>query len=492
MGEPVALIGYGPDLDSRTPGVLTNCAGLVPSLKGMEGALSPQSTLLPALAAVCYGASVGRKLDNTTRLFAGSATKLYEAGSSSWTDRTRAAGGDYALATNNRWRFAQFGDIALAVAKSDILQSSSAGAFANNAANAPKAAVVEVANGFIFLFDVNDQGAIYDSAERTHGWWAAKTSGTWTPSVANQAYTGELTSTPGPIRAGRRFGKGIVAYKDQSMYLGYYRGQQGWDFDLVPGLSGAPSQEAVVDVGTADNPVHIFMGYEDFYSFDGARPVSIGNPLSRTVFGELNRQYAYCCTSLHDRVRKRIHFFYPVGSSGNPDKCVVYNYRTGKWGRDDRTIEATVEYTAAGMTYDDLGSTYTKYDDLPSLSYDFAFLSLGASSPAIFDTTHKIQTMTGTPRISSATLWDMGADELVSLLSRVQPVFLRKPDAATMTNFYRANLGDALTQDQTVNMDTKGRFDVLRSANWHRPRLDFNGDVEIPAVRADIEADGDE
>lgn len=488
----VPLIGYAPDLDSRTPGVLTNCAALVPSLNGMEGAPSPQNTSLPALAAACRGAAVCRKLDNTTRLFAGSATKLYEAGSTSWTDRTRAVGGDYGLASENRWRFAQRGDVSFAAAKSDILQSSTSGAFANNAANAPKAAVVEVANGFIFLFDVNDQGAIYDGADRPHGWWAAKTSGTWTPSVANEAYTGDLTSTPGKIRAGRRFGKGVVAYKDQSMYVGYQRGQQGWEFDLVPGLSGAPSQESVVDVGTADNPMHIFMGYEDFYRFDGSRPVSIGTPLTKTVFGELNRQYSYACVALHDRVKKRIYFYYPVGSSGNPDKCVVYNYQTDRWGRDDRTVEAVVEYIAAGLTYDDLGASYTTYQDFPNLSYDFAFAAAGSSLPAIFNTSHRIQTMDGAVQTSSMTTWDYGSDEALMLLSRVQPVFLRKPSVGQMTHYYRANLGDSLTLDQTVSMDSKGRFDVLRSANWHRDTFAFTGDVEIPALRLEMQPDGDE
>jgi hypothetical protein len=488
----VPLIGYGPDLDPTTPGVLTNCSSFIPSLKGMEGAPSPQNTPLPALAAACVGAAAARKLDNTVRLFAGSATALYESASTSWTDRTRAAGGAYALASDNRWRFAQRADVSFAAAKSDILQSSSAGAFANNAANAPKAAVVEIANGFIFLFDVNDQGAIYDSTDRPHGWWAAKTSGTWTPSVANEAYTGELTSTPGKCRAGRRFGNGIVAYKDQSMYIGFYKGQQGWDFTLVPGLSGAPSQEAVVDVGTIDNPMHIFMGYEDFYVFDGSRPVSIGNPLSKTVFAELNRQYSYACQALHDRVKKRIYFFYPVASSSVPDKCVVYNYKTGKWGRDDRSVEAAVEYIAAGLTYDDLGASYGKYDDLPGMSYDFAFLAAGSSTPAIFNTAHRIQTLDGAAQASAMTTGDAGADEGLLLLSRVQPLFLRKPTLGQMTNFYRDNLGAALTQDQTVSMDSKGRFDVLRSANWHRAQFSFTGDVEIPSVRAELEPDGDE
>ena len=489
----IPFLGYAPDLPSTTPGILTNCTSLVPSLKGMKGAPSPQNTLLPVLAAACRGASVGRKLDNTTRFFAGTATKLYEAGTSSWTDRTRAAGGDYNLGSDNRWRFAQLGDTSIAVAKSDILQSSASGAFANAAANAPKAAVVEVANGFTFLFDVNDQGAIFDSADRPHGWWAARTLTTWTPSVANEAYTGSLTSTPGKIRAGRRFGQSIIAYKDRSMYLGNYIGESGWEFTLIPGEAGAVSQEVVIDVGTSENPMHIFMGFDDFYRFDGSRPVPIGSPLKETVFGELNKGFSYGCQALHDRINSRIYFYYPVGSSINPDKCVVYNYKTNQWGRDDRTVEAIVEYINAGITYDDLGTYYSTYQDLPNASYDAAFWSAGYPSAAIFNTLHRVQTIDGVSLASTMITGDYGSDEMISLLSRVQPQFLTKPTAATMTNYYRDNLGDSLSSDTAVSMDSKGRFDVYnggRSANWHRASFSFTGDVEMPGIRADLQEDG--
>jgi hypothetical protein len=485
------LIGYAPDLPQNTPGIITDCSALVPSLKGMKGAPAPQTRLLPALAAACRGAGLMRKLDNSIRLFAGSATKLYEAGSTSWTDRTRAVGGNYGLGTGHFWRFAQRGDETFAASKADILQSSSSGAFADNASDAPEAAVVIVVNGFVMLFDVNDQGAIYDSAERTHGWWAAKTSGTWTPSVANEAYTGELTSTPGPLKGGATFGPSAIAFKERSMYQGVYVGTSGWDWQQIPGDAGALSHESIVNVGTADNPVLLFMGYEDFYRFDGSRPVSIGNPIKETVFGELNRAATYSCQALHDRRNSRVYFYYPVNST-LADKCVVYNYKTGQWGRDDRTIEAAVEWVQAGITYDDLGTVYSTYADTPGLSYDTAFLSAGFPSPAIFNSSHVLQTMDGNTAQSTLTTGDYGADEYVSLLSRVQPLFLTKPTSGLMTNYYRANLGDALTQDQQSTMDSKGRFDVLRSANWHRAHFVFQGNVEIPAIAAEMLEDGGE
>jgi hypothetical protein len=486
------LLGYAPDLDPTKPGVLTNCSSLIPSLRGMEGAPSPQATSLPALSTACRNAAVVRKLDNTTRLIAGTATKLQEASTSSWTDVTRASGGDYGLGTELTWTFAQYSDQTLAAAKSDILQVSSSGAFANATANAPKASIVETANSFILLFDVNDQGAVFDSADRPHGWWAARTSGTWTPSVANEAYTGSLTSTPGPIKAGKRFGQAVIAYKDRSMYVGQYVGQSGWEFSLIPGEAGAVSQGVVVDVGADDNPKHIFMGFDDFYQYDGSKPVSIGNPLSRTVFGEINKSFSYVSKALHDRVNKRIYFFYPVASSTTTDKCVVYNYQTGMWGRDDRSIEAVVEFINNNNTYDNIATRYASYDAIPSIAYDSPFWTAGFPTPAIFNTSHLIQTMDGASSSSSLTTWDMGSDALISLVSRVHPLFLTKPATGSLTNYYRSALGDSTTTGQTVSMDSKGRFDFLRSANWHRCLIEMTGDVEISSIRVEAQEDGNE
>jgi hypothetical protein len=496
MAKRVELYGYAPDRDPTTSGVLTNCSAFIPSLRGMEGAPGVASTGMDALAAACRSSAVLRKLDDTSRWFAGSATKLYEQSSTSWTDRTRASGGDYGLGADLRWRFAQFGDVALAAAKSDILQYSAAGAFANLGASIPKAAIVETVGQFVFLFDVNDHGTLEDGLNYPDRWWCCAIGDhtNWTPAIATQCTTGRLTSAPGKIKAGRRFGEEIIAYKERAMYRGVYQGPPtAWAFQEIPGEIGALCQEVVVNVGTPEQPRHIFMGYENFYEFDGSRPVPIGFDVRDTVFGEINRPYAEQCLALHDRMRSRIYFFYPVSSSVNPDKCVVYNYRTKKWGRDDRTVEAVVEYLSAGVTYDSLGSSYATYADLPSVSYDSSFWTSRFPIPAIFNTSHVAQTLNGAAGNSSMTTGDMGDGEHQLMLSRVTPDFITAPTSGSMVNYYRQlNLGDDLTTGATVSMSSK-RFDTLREAMWHRVRLDFTGDVELAAIRPSFSAsDSDE
>ncbi len=479
-----ALLGYAPDSDPTIAGVLTNCAGAVPSLKGMKGAPSATVTPLATLAATCQGAAVLYKLDVSTRFFAGSPTKLYEAGASTWTDVSRAAA--YTPNNTQRWRFAQFRNVSLAANGSDTIQASvSSGAF-SCVGGAPAAAIVETVGAFVFAFNTQ---------LNPNGWQCAGINGytNWVNSVANQAASGVLTATPGPILAGRRFGSTIIAYKKNSMYLGTYVGPPNiWQFDQIPGNVGAMSQESVVNIGTPENPKHIFIGEDNFYLYDGAKPIPIGtNRVKNAVFGALLQSRYYACASLHDRVNNVVYFFYPIADSVFPDHCVVYNYRTDKWGQDDRQIEVPVEYVSPGITYDSLGSFYATYDQLPNLPYDLAFLNSAQPLPAVFDTSSLVKTLTGSAGNTSITTGDYGDDFGFSTLRRVKPRFLTAPSSATMTNFYKNAEGDSLTMDVTTSMSS-GQFDVLRDARWHRATIAMSGDWEMAALAADLQASSGE
>lgn len=473
------IIGYAPDMASTTPGVIVDCNAVVPGVRGMEGAPGPVTGLLPALAAACTGAAALRLLDDTIRVFAGTSTALYEAGSSSYTDRTRAAGGAYAVAAGYRWSFAQFGNTSLAVNKADVLQFSTSG---NDFANvtAPKASIVETAGQFVFLCDTNE-GTYGDSPDR---WWCSASGDytDWVPSIATECTTGRLISAPGAIRAAKRFGEQIVIYKNRSMFIGSYQGSpEVWRFDEIPLSAGAASQEAVVNVGTIEYPRHIFMGMDDFYTFDGSRPIPIGNGwVKETVFNEWNPLFARAVCGVHDPQNSRVYFYYPA-SGGSLSKCVVYNYLTKKWGRDDRTVEMAFDYFSPGVSYDGLGTLYSTYADFPNLTYDSSFFSTGASAPAFFNASHVIQTLNGPSTSSYLTLGDMGDEEMHNLITRLRPIFLQKPTSATLINYYRENLGDSLTTDATTTFGS-GKFDFLREARWHRFTMNLVGDWEMPEV----------
>ena len=145
------LLGFTPDAEATTPGILTDCTNVIPYESGMKGA--PTGAIpsgIAALAAECRGAAVITKLDDSRRLFAGTASKLYEVNGSTWTDVSRA--GNYSGGVDARWSFTQFGNATIAANLSDTIQrSNTSGAFADmrpcKCAHAPKFAHAEPVPG---------------------------------------------------------------------------------------------------------------------------------------------------------------------------------------------------------------------------------------------------------------------------------------------------------------------------------------------------------
>ena len=483
--------GYAPDMDPTEVGVLVNCANAVPSAKGMQGAPAPVTTPLAALAAACVGAAIVRKLDDTTRFFAGTSTKLYEAATTTWTDVSRGASTYTAIASGARWSFAQYGNVSLAVQKSDLLQFSTSGAFANVVSSpqaVPKASIVETVGQFVFLFDTTE--ATYgDSPDR---WWCSASGNyaDWNPSTTTECATGRLISSPGVIRGAKRFGEQIAVYKTRGMYLGTYQGSPSiWRFDEMPGEAGAASNDAIVNIGTGAYPKHLFMGLDDFYSFDGSRPTPIGvGWVKKSVFSEISYANIKLCATLHDPVNSRVYFYYPTESTLT--KCVVYNYLTKQWGRDDRSIECAANYISSGISYGDLGTYYATYADLPQVPYGTSFLVAGATAPAIFNTSHQLQTLNGTSSTSSITTGDLGDEQNLTLVTRVRPLFLVKPTTSNVINYYRNNLGDTLTAGQTSSF-ADGKYDFIRSARWHRIKFNFAGDWEMGSFNVYANTEGE-
>jgi len=277
------------------------------------------------------------------------------------------------------------------------------------------------------------------------------------------------------------------------MYIGVNVGPPNvWEFNLIPGTAGALSQEVVVDIGTSENPKHIFMGADDFYIYDGSKPLPIGtNRVKLQVFGMLQQSRYYACKSLHDKANNLVRFYYPTTDTAQPNSCVVYNYRTDQWGVDDRQIEAAVDFVAPSVSYGGLGALYSTYANFPSLSYGTAFIGATQTQPAIFTASHVLKTLTGPAGSTSFTTGDLGDDSQVTTATRVIPRFVQTPTTATLTNYYKMSSGDSLTADQITTLSS-GRFDFLREARWHRLQFNFTGDWEMSGFSPQWTAGGDE
>src|SRR5512139_1977697 len=484
----IPFLGYAPDLDPATPGVLTSVTNVVPSQRGMKGAPTGGSTGYAALAAECRGAAVMTKLDGTARFIAGTAVKLYEGASAAWTERTRGAPSspsNYTMGTAGRWRFAVFGNSVLAVdgRGADVLQRSPTDVFAD--VSGPKADCIATSANFVMLASTYEA----TNGDQSDRWWcsAILDETSWTASVATQCTTGRLVDAPGPIIGLRALGTDFVAYKADAIFVGRYIGPPVvFSWIHIPGHVGSVNDECIVSIGTA----HYFIGSDDIWMFDGSRPQAIGAPLREWFFRHLDKSNKHKILGMHDAFEGNVYWFYPTATSGGAiTSAIVYNYRTNRWGAMTLTVEAVVNWQTDQMTYAGLGTLYSSYADIPTVSYDSPLWFASNRIPAYFDTAHTLKSLDGATASAQIVTGDYGDDTQFSLLRRVRPNYKSAPTSATMTNYYKDDSGDNLTTGVTTTM-VQQRFDVLLSSRWHRFQFDTVGNFEIAGITPDVVAEG--
>jgi hypothetical protein len=154
---------------------------------------------------------------------------------------------------------------------------------------------------------------------------------------------------------------------------------------IVEGL-GSPSKFGVINLGDS----HLFMGNDDFYSFDGIQVRPIGQDIRRWFFSQLNPSYYHNIRSFFIEEYGLAIWMYPSVSStdGYPDKAVVFEVNEEKW--TERTIPATgVGYYQrdSSLTYDQMTRPYdfytTPYDSRQILA-NFPLNLFGTKNGEVF------------------------------------------------------------------------------------------------------------
>ena len=470
------LLGFTPDVEPTTPGAIMECQNLMPDLKGMRAAPSGQDAGVAALAAPCKGAAVTRNLSGTSRLFAGTASDLYELTGLSWS----SVGSGYTLGVDDVWRFAAFGNTALAINPSTQLQRSTGAGFSTVTA-APFGKTVVASQGFVMVLGYGDV---------SDGWKCSAflNETDWTPSVATQSGEGRLIEGQGPINAGLRMGNSIVAYKERGIFVGeYVGGAVIWQWSMPVGDVGCVGVEAVADTPAG----HVFVGSDNVYLFDGHRARPVGDQIRQWWIDNSSAQFRYRTKLMWDRDNALVWMFYPsAGSSdGTCDRCLVFHVPTGKWGVVDNTVQAVLNYTSGGFTYDSGASLGYTYDTGPQFAYDSPFWLASKSNPAYFGSNNKIMSLTGIPDDSWFVTGDVGDEAGSSFLRAVRVRFSRLPDSSVCTGYIKTTSG-AISASGSVASFDGSKYAMRQTGRFHRIRIDMVGDGRLAAVALDLKAAG--
>lgn len=468
------LLGFSPDVEPTTPGAIMECQNLIPDPKGMRSAPSASDAGVSALAAACRGSAVTRNLTGNSRLFAGTSSNVYELGGTTWS----SVSSGHSLGSDDVWRFVSFGNDALAICPSVGLLRSTGGSF-SSVAGAHAAKAIAAAQGFVMLLN---HGTTPD------GW---KCSGyldvtTWTPSVSTQSNEGRLIEGQGAITAGLRMGDTIVAYKERGIFVGIYvGGDVVWQWTMPVGDVGCVGVEAVADTPRG----HVFVGSDNIYLFDGHRAQAVGDQIRQWWIDNSSSQFRYRTKLMWDRDNALVWMFYPGVNSSECDRTLVFHVPSGRWGVSDLTVEAVLNYTYQGITYDTAASLGYTYDSGAAFSYDSPFWLASKSNPAIFATDHKIKSLTGIPGSWWLSTGDYGDETQASFLGRVNVRWFDQPDSATCTGYTKTSSGAPAVVGETTSFDGS-KFPMRQTARFHRVRIDGSGSAGLSAIDLKLQPAG--
>jgi hypothetical protein len=316
---------YMPDGDITAPGLLFSVDGFAPNNNGAYRRIDAcQDTGYAALTTGrCLGSAVVKNLAGTAKLYAGSTTKIYQAdGAANWTDRS---GGVTFAATT--WAFAAFGDNVIAANGASKLQVAVAGNFAD---------ITDAPTGCKIVYPHGNALIALSSTANGAGWYRCVSGDhtTWTATASNDADSGTLYgSIGGPIVAGGPWENLALAWKSRAMYAGIFVGNSDPDQEVIRWQIVATDVGCVSQFGwVATEKGVVFVSERGIMLFNGNKPFNIDDDIRATFMREAmtNRSRIFCTV---DEGKNQVFVWYSPSGSNGCSAAMVWNYKTGLWGR---------------------------------------------------------------------------------------------------------------------------------------------------------------
>jgi hypothetical protein len=350
-----------------------------------------------ALPAPVRGAIAVRRNDNTIAIFAFTATNAYKAPGSptgSWIDVTRAAGGNYNLATDDYWSMTQYGQQLIATEFNDAVQWIDVNVGTNLAAlpgTPPNAKYVETLGDFVELGNTNVNSVSVK-------WSGRNDSSTWTAYVKDsdsQPFPdgGDVMGLAAMDQGGLIFQSDVVRTQTATTTSAIF------EFHKLDVARGTLSPYAIVRDGP-DVYYYSTIGFMKISSMGMGQVTPVGiNRVNDWFNADRNKQRPKAIIGAIDPLVRRIFWLYARSSNASSavlDGLIIYDIERDQWTH--ATCALTYIFSAAtlGSTLGDIGAAYATLTAVP---YPFGsdVWKGGVPGLAAFDASNKLCFFTGAP-----------------------------------------------------------------------------------------------
>lgn len=474
--ETYPLLGFAPDLPQDLKGVITTSSAILPTNRGIGNGVSitslsaPLGSAAPSMGAAKLSPLIGNNADR----YLGTQQKLYwfNFATGVAVDVTPPAG-VHATAIDP-WSFAKFGDAALAVNKQDnLLASTNSGTVFATVAGAPKASIVITpglpTSKFAMVFDYND--GVNDYIDGVY-WSALGNHLSWTTSVATQCGNIRITDIGGRWSAATPFRDGVVAFKQNAMYLGTYVGPGPiWEWQRISSNIGCVGKNALC---VADDVLY-FASNTGLWVYDGGYPRPMVGAVHqwwasqvdshRQAIGAINNNNLNSVRLTWDEANHQLWCGVGGAPSFAPNSYIVFNTRSGLW-------------TYYGVLTDGVNTIQDLIASDCAISY--------SSSPAFY----KIDR--ATVPAGSFTLAPHGATYGMTTFRSARPQFAVGPSDVAAgwlsgTLYYGPTLRNVANQSKAMSFAVPGRLDAVQQDRFLSPRFDFAAGTPWECVKMAVD-----
>jgi hypothetical protein len=443
---------FAPDkAKSGNAEILTECEGVFPMEDGYRP-VGQFSKLYDAMPTEPRGGATFTTPEGLSYIVAGTSSGLYKAFSGAWTN----IGSGYSLLTEGRWRFAQFGGLAIATNGTDpmVKIDLTADTVSSLGGSPPKFETVAVVKDFLV-------GGIRNGRV-THMGWSGINDPEWWTTGQRQADR-QVLPDGGRINGILSGEYGVILQRNCIRRMDYVGGNIVFEFNVVSSNIGCVTVHSVAQWGR----LAFFLADDGFMMWDGQQPIPIGEEKVDRLFAASYGQsdYANMSTAI-DPVNRVVMW-------SMADKIWVYHWGFQRWTIIPLVSSIVFSGVTKAISVDedyppDMGDD-TDIDGVGLPPFDDPIFKGGAPLLYIFNSADELGELDGTPMAAKFTGTDLE-------LFRGQRACLRmvRADTDATANLtvsfrFRQRLGDAGATASFTSLVTSGDMPVRVSGRFLRP-----------------------
>ena len=420
----------------------------------------------------------GKTPVNATKLFAAGSTKIFDVSGVGVLTNVSKTGGYTPNASNDRFRFTQFGNVIIGTNNSDPIQAYTLGtstAFADLSGSAPKCKFLTVVRDFVVTAFTTESSTVYPARVR---WSGINDETTWGSSQVTQADFQDIPD--GGQIVGIRGGEfGLVLMEKGISRMSYIGTPFIFQFDNISRGKGCIAAGSIAQV----QGITFFLSDDGFYLCDGQQVTAIGSEkVDRWFFANADESGFDSMSSAVDPVRKLIIWNFKTTFAQR--KLVIYNFNTKKWTYGDAGTDYISDASTSAVTLEGLDSISASIDaltvSLDSILYMGGKYFLGGTSGAY------VVTYNGANATGNIITGDLNAGGR-SVVTLARPLI--DGGSATVSVASRTLLSEQPSFGTAVAADSDNRVSLRSNGNFHQFQVVPTGQWKT-AVALDVEIQG--